>query len=109
MISHKVYYKLEIKAVKVKRKISFKEFFDKCYEELKVTEKKENCRLRLYQKFKDEMLDVFDNNNKKSLIKCKLSIAKNFIFEIKLDNEEFEVYDKNVYTVNFVFWDEKVN
>lgn len=104
---HKVFYKLECKIIEVPIQRSFKDFFeDACSVFGIAPEERSNVRLRNYNKIKDEMQEIFDSSDLKSLKELKLNIAKNFIFEIKDSDKEWSAYDPNLFTLKYVIWTE---
>ena len=71
-------------------------------------QEKDNCRLRLYNKFKDEMLDVYEGKMDKTMSQLKLIAQKSFILEIKQLDEVFEDFDPDALTFKLVFWNPEV-
>jgi ubiquitin C-terminal hydrolase len=105
---HKIFYKLECKLIEVPIQRSFKDFFeDACSAFGIAPEERVNVRLRLYNKIKDEMQEIFDSEDQKNLKELKLNIAKNFIFEIKDQDKEWSAYDPNQIALKYVIWTEE--
>jgi len=104
---HKIFYKLECKIIEVPIQRSFKDFFeDVCNAFGIAIEERSNVRLRNYNKIKDEMQEIFDATELKSLKELKLNIAKNFIFEIKDSDQQWSAYDPNLVALKYVAWTE---
>ena len=107
-IKHRVHFELKVKFIEGNLKEKFSDFEKKCF--LKFGIKKENfknVRLRLYNRFKDEMLDVYENKKDLSLKILKFKAMKNFIIELKKENEEFENFNPNMTNLKIVFWNEE--
>jgi hypothetical protein len=88
----RVHYKLEVKTISIRAKRTFNEFTKMVFETFKITETK-NCRLRLFNRIRDEMLDDFAGKYESTLAELKIFSNKNFIVEEKKEDEEFEEYD----------------
>lgn len=93
----RVHYKLEVKTISISAKLSFEEFTKKVFETFKIKDL-ENCRLRLFNRIRDEMLDDFFGKYQMILSDLKIFSNKNFIVEEKKSDEEFEKYDPLVGT-----------
>ena len=107
-IKHRVFYKLETLMVETSGGKTFREFEKDCFETFNIPEEERtNCRLRLYNKFKDEMLKDFEEKKDWKLEKLKLHTIKSFIFEVKKPDEVFKKYNPDVLTIKLVFWTEK--
>ena len=65
-VKHKVYYKLECKTIEIEYQKSANNFIYQVFEEFGISKKiQQNSRLRLYNKIKNEMMEVIDNNDKR--------------------------------------------
>ena len=109
-IKHKVFYKLEAATIEIEAYKSFAEFEEKCFEVFKIAkEERHNCRLRLYNKFKDEMLNTYEGKKNESMDKLKLNANKNFIIEVKEEEQKFEKYKAEALSLKLVFWTPQAN
>ena len=91
----RVHYKLEVKTIAISAKKTFADLTEKVYERFNISDKK-NCRLRLFNRIRDEMLDDFLGKEKHTLEDLKIYSTKNFIVEEKKEGEEFEEYDPTI-------------
>ena len=91
----RVHYHLEVKTIMIDAKNSFSEFSKKVFDTYKITNE-DNCRLRLFNRIRDEMLDDFKGKYEKTLSELKIFSNKCFIVEEKKSEEQFEEYDPTV-------------
>ena len=91
----RVHYKLEVKTICISSKKKFREFRESVFKKYKITDT-QNCRMRLFNRLRDEMLSDFKGKDEISLQKLKINSVKSFIIEEKLTEEIFEDYDPHV-------------
>lgn len=94
-LSIRVYNKLEVKTIKISCKKSFKEFENQVFEQFQI-DNRDNCRLRLFNRIRDEMLGHFTDKMDQSLEKLKINSVKCFMIEEKNEGQEFENYDPEI-------------
>ena len=107
---HRIHFELKVKFIEGNLKEKFCDFEKKCFEKFGI--KKEdfkNVRLRLYNRFKDEMLDVYEDKKDLKLSQLKFKAAKNLIIELKKENEEFENFNPNMTNLKIVFWNQNAD
>lgn len=104
-IKHKIFFKLQTASVEVEGSQLFSYFETRCFEAFKIPEEEQsNCRLRLYNKFKDEMMNTFENKKNSSMDILKLNVSKNFIIEVKEEGQSFEDYKTDCLSLKLLFW-----
>lgn len=91
----RVHYKLEVKTICINTKQTFNELTDKVFNAFRISDK-ENCRLRLFNRIRDEMLSDFKGKKDKTLEDLRIFSTKCFIVEEKKPGEEFEDYDPTI-------------
>lgn len=88
----RVHFRLEVKTIPVCADESFAAFAEKVFAAYKIADRGQ-CRLRLFNRIRDEMLDDFAGKEGETLADLKIFSTKNFIIEEKAPGEEFEPYD----------------
>lgn len=104
-VKHKIFFKLQAATVEIEPNKTFTYFEEKCFEAFKIPiNEQENCRIRLYNKLKDEMMNTFESRKSDTIEKLKLNVSKNFIIEVKEEGQEFEEYKAEALNLKLVFW-----
>jgi len=88
----RVHFKLEVKTISINTKKSFNDLTEVVFKTFNITDT-ENCRLRLFNRLRDEMLNDFKGKENCTLEELKIFSTKSFIVEEKKPEEQFEDYD----------------
>lgn len=88
----RVHFRLEVKTVAIRADRTFADFTQTVFERFGI-KNREDCRLRLFNRIRDEMLDDFAGKENCSLEELKIFSTKNFIVEEKQEGAPFEAYD----------------
>lgn len=72
--------------------------------ELKITEKRENCRIRGYIPHTDTKQETFTGKETYSLLELNFKSFKTACLEIKKDDENFEEFDTSIMFIRVFFY-----